>query len=94
MKWHFCSVHDGIVTLGQLFNYLFIHCFFSLFIYFLVADKRLYKRLCPLVRPLARGDCVEKCKNERFKHFLCEFRYVEVRVGVWMGVAQPSATIL
>ena len=43
-----------------------------LFSRFLVADKRLYKRLCPSVRwsvgRLVRGDRVEKWENERFRY--------------------------
>ena len=52
-------------------SFLFFPLFTTIFLYLLVADTQLYKRLCPSVCPsvgwLVRGDRVGKCENAHFR---------------------------
>ena len=54
--------------------------------YFLIADKQLFKWLCPSVcwsiSPSDHGDQVEKWENEHSRYFVCIFMCVEVGVEV------------
>ena len=57
---------------------------------------KLYKRLCPSVGPLVRGDQVEKRKNVHFRCCCCDLLCELLSVGwvrVWRGVVRPCPPV-